>query len=91
MAILKSPEPLPKNVTLQIRVSQKIKSCLIRYAEFIHSTPSYVASQVLERLFKKDLEFQRYLANYKANEVEDRIVEQSQSPTSSSNSGVAKE
>lgn len=91
MAILKSPRPLPKNVTLQLRVSQEIKSCLVRYAEFIHCTPSYVASQVLERLFKKDLEFQTYLANYKSNEVGSGSTERSQSSTGSSSSACVKE
>ena len=64
MAILKAPPTQPKNETLQLRVSQELKSRLTRYAEFIHATASYVVSEALERLFRKDAEFQEYLATY---------------------------
>jgi hypothetical protein len=47
---------------------------LDRYAEFIDSTPSYVVSEALKFLFKKDDEFKRWLEqqasshNYKQTE-----------------------
>lgn len=65
MPILKAPPVQPKNETLQLRVSQDLKFRLICYAEFIHATASYVVSEALERLFRKDAEFQEYLTTYK--------------------------
>ncbi|HVB32756.1 MAG TPA: hypothetical protein VNJ52_00065 [Patescibacteria group bacterium] len=68
MAILKTPPTQPKNKTLQLRVSHDLKFRLTRYAEFIHATASYVVSQALELLFRKDAEFQQYLVAYKPPE-----------------------
>ncbi len=65
MPILKAPPAETKNETLQLRVSQDLKFKLMRYAEFIHSNVSYVVTAVLERLFRKDAEFQDFLASYK--------------------------
>jgi predicted transcriptional regulator len=70
MAILKAPPTQPTNETLQLRVSQDLKFRLTRYAEFIHATASYVVSEALERLFRKDAEFQKYLATYTPPESE---------------------
>jgi hypothetical protein len=65
MPVLKAPPPQPKNETVQLRLSQDVKFRLARYAEFIHASPSYIVTETLERLFKKDLEFQEYLTAYK--------------------------
>ena len=65
MPILKAPPAEPKNETLQLRVSQDLKFKLARYAEFIHANASYVVTAALERLFRKDAEFQEFLASYK--------------------------
>jgi predicted transcriptional regulator len=54
MAILKSPPRPPKNETLQIRVEEEIKAKLHKYAEFIISSESYVVSEALRLLFRKD-------------------------------------
>ena len=64
MPILKAPPAEPKNDTLQLRVSQDLKFRLMRYAEFIHANASYVVTAALERLFRKDAEFQEFLASY---------------------------
>ena len=61
MAILKSPPIPPKNKTLQIRVEEQIKGKLHRYAEFINSSESYVVSEALKLLFRKDIEFRTWL------------------------------
>ena len=61
MAILKSPPKPPKNETLQIRVEEQIKAKLHKYAEFIHSSDSYVVSEALKLLFRKDDEFKTWL------------------------------
>jgi predicted DNA-binding protein len=71
MAILKAPVTQPKNETIQLRVSQELKFRLTRYAEFIHANTSYVVSEVLERFFRKDADFQKYLAAYKPPEAGD--------------------
>jgi|SRR5271156_6258147 len=61
VAILKSPPRPPKNETLQIRVEEQIKAKLHEYAEFIDSSESYVVSEALKMLFKKDEEFKSWL------------------------------
>lgn len=61
MAILKSPPKPPKNETLQIRVEEEIKAKLHSYAEFINSSESYVVSEALKLLFRKDNEFKSWL------------------------------
>jgi hypothetical protein len=61
VAILKSPPTPPKNETLQIRVEEQIKTKLHKYAEFINSSESYVVSEALKLLFRKDSEFKAWL------------------------------
>jgi predicted transcriptional regulator len=61
MAILKSPPKPLKNETLQIRVEEEIKTRLAKYAEFIDSSESYVVSEALRLLFRKDDEFKAWL------------------------------
>jgi hypothetical protein len=72
MSFLKAPPQQPKNETVQLRLSQIVKFRLARYAEFIHASPSYIVTEMLERLFRKDTEFQAYLAAYKPAETEDK-------------------
>ena len=68
MPVLKAPPRQPKNETIQLRLSEDVKFRLARYAEFIHASTSYIVTEMLERLFKKDNEFQAYLAAYKTPE-----------------------
>lgn len=72
MPILKAPPVQPKNETLQLRVSQDLKLQLMRYAEFIHANASFVVSAVLERLFRKDAEFRKYLAACEPTDTENQ-------------------
>jgi predicted transcriptional regulator len=67
VAILKSPPRPPKNETLQIRVEEQIKTRLHEYAEFIDSSESYVVSEALKMLFKKDEEFKSWLQDQLRN------------------------
>jgi len=67
MAILKSPPKPPKNETLQIRVEEHVRSKLARYAEFIDSSESYVVSEALKLVFKKDDEFKTWLEDRNHN------------------------
>jgi len=64
MAILKSPPKLPKNETLQLRVEEEIKAKLHKYAEFLNSSDSYVVSEALKLLFRKDDEFKNWLEEH---------------------------
>jgi len=73
VAILKPPPRPPKNETLQIRVDEEIKAKLHRYAEFIISPESYVVSEALKLLFRKDSEFKTWL------DEQPRNTDQSQS------------
>ena len=61
MPILKSPPKVAKNETLQLRVEEEIKLKLRRYAEFLNSSESYVVSEALKLLFRKDSEFRDWL------------------------------
>ena len=61
MAILKSPPKPPKNETLQIRVEEEVRSKLAKYAEFIDSSESYVVSEALKLVFRKDVDFKTWL------------------------------
>lgn len=76
MPILKAPPVQPKNETLQLRVSQDLKYRLMCYAEFLDASASYVVSEALERLFRKDAEFQEYLATWKPSESGDHSEEE---------------
>jgi predicted transcriptional regulator len=67
MAILKSPPRPPKNETLQIRVEEEIRAKLQKYAEFIDSSESYVVSEALKLLFRKDDEFKAWLEEHARN------------------------
>jgi predicted transcriptional regulator len=70
MAILKSPPNPPKNETLQIRVEEQVRSKLTKYAEFIDSSESYVVSEALKLVFKKDNDFRSWLedSNHNGNQ-----------------------
>ena len=72
MAILKSPPKPPRNETLQIRVEEHVRLKLTKYAEFIDSSESYVVSEALKLVFKKDDEFKTWLedCNHKDDQHE---------------------
>jgi predicted transcriptional regulator len=68
MAILKAPPKPPKNETLQIRIEEHVRSRLAKYAEFIDSSESYVVSEALKLVFKKDAEFKTWLEDRSHND-----------------------
>jgi predicted transcriptional regulator len=61
MALLKAPSKQPKTATLQVRLEEEVRRNLDKYADFIEATPSYVVSEALKLLFRKDDEFKRWL------------------------------
>ena len=67
MSILKAPPKQPKTVTVQARVEESVKIQLEFYAEFIEASPSYVITEALKLLFRKDEEFRRW-ADQHAND-----------------------
>ena len=71
MSILKSPPKQRETVTVQARVEESVKSQLELYAEFIDASPSYVITEALKLLFRKDDDFRcwtRQHANNHSNE-----------------------
>ena len=67
MAIIKAPPKQPKAVTIQARVEESVKTQLDQYAKFIDSTPSYVITEALKVLFKRDDEFKTWLGQHSAD------------------------
>jgi len=74
MAIIKAPPKQPKSVTIQARVEESVKTQLDQYAKFIDSTPSYVITEALKVLFKRDDEFKAWLSQ-QANEVNQEQIQ----------------
>src|SRR5216683_8411370 len=66
LSILKSPPKQPKTVTIQARVEESVKTKLELYAEFIDASSSYVITETLRLLFRKDNDFRRW-ADQRAN------------------------
>ena len=60
MALLKAPSKQPKTTTLQVRLEEEVRHKLDRYAKFIDANASYVVSEALKLLFRKDEEFKRW-------------------------------
>jgi hypothetical protein len=67
LSILKSPPKQPKAVTIQARVEESVKSQLELYAEFIDASPSYVITEALKLLFRKDDDFKRWADQHSNN------------------------
>jgi hypothetical protein len=74
MAIINAPPKQPKSVTVQARVEESVKEQLDLYAKFIGSTPSYVITEALKVLFKRDNEFKEWFGQH----ANDRNQEQTQ-------------
>ena len=72
MAILKAAPKPPKNATLQLRVEEEIRSKFAKYAEFIDSSESYVVSEALKLVFRKDDEFRVWLDEHNGNDDHSR-------------------
>jgi hypothetical protein len=68
LALLKAPSKQPKTTTLQVRLEEEVRHKLDRYAEFIGANPSYVVSEALKLLFRKDAEFKRWIGQYTNNQ-----------------------
>jgi hypothetical protein len=67
LSILKSPPKQPKAVAIQARVEESVKTQLELYAEFIDASPSYVITEALKLLFRKDDDFRRWTDQHTNN------------------------
>jgi len=67
LAILKAPSKQPKTSTLQVRLEEEVRRGLDRYAQFLDANASYVVSEGLKFLFRKDKEFKRWLGQHNNN------------------------
>jgi predicted transcriptional regulator len=73
MAIIKAPPKQPKTVTIQARVDESVKAQLDRYAEFIDSSTSYVITEALKLLFKRDDEFKAWLGQHTTYDNQEKL------------------
>lgn len=64
MAILKAPSKQPKTTMLQVRLEEEVRLNLDRYAAFLDANPSYVVTEVLKLLYRKDKAFQAWLSDH---------------------------
>ncbi len=64
MPLLKAPPKKPKTASLQVRIEEEVRHKLDAYVEFIDSSPSYVVTEALKLLFKRDEEFKRWSAQH---------------------------
>ena len=67
MSILKPPPKQPKTVTIQARAEESVKTQLELYAEFIDASPSYVITEALKLLFRKDDDFKGWADQHANN------------------------
>jgi len=67
LPLLKAPLKQPKTASLQVRLEEEVRQNLNRYAEFIGANASYVVSEALKLLFKRDDEFKRWLGEHPNN------------------------
>ena len=73
MALVKAPSKQPKTTTLQVRLEEEVRHNLDRYAEFIDANASYVVSEALKLLFRKDDEFKRWLGQHTNNHDQEQM------------------
>jgi hypothetical protein len=68
VALLKAPPKQPRTSPVQIRLDDEAKAKLAKYAEFIDCSSSYVVGEALKLLYRKDTEFQSWLAQHTNND-----------------------
>jgi len=54
-------------------LEEQVRHNLDRYAEFIDANPSYVVSEALKLLFKKDEEFKRWVGQHNNEHSQETI------------------
>ncbi len=61
MPLLKPPTPKPERVDLQVRIEKSFLELVEPHAEFIGASREYVVKESVNRLLKRDHEFQSWL------------------------------
>ena len=64
LPLVKAPPKKPKTASLQVRIEEEVRYKLDAYAEFIDSSPSYVVTEALKLLFRRDEEFNHWSAQH---------------------------
>jgi predicted transcriptional regulator len=72
LALLKTPSKQPKTTTLQVRLEEEVRDNLDKYAQFIDAHASYVVSEALKLLFRKDDDFKRWLGQQTTNQKQEQ-------------------
>ena len=67
LPLLRAPSKQPKTTTPQVRLEEEVRHSLDKYAEFLDANSSYVVSEGLKFLFRKDKEFKRWLTQHTNN------------------------
>ncbi len=62
MAVLKAPPKQPKTTVVQLRLDDEAKMKLAKYTEFLDCSPSYVVTEALKLVYRKDKDFQSWLS-----------------------------
>jgi predicted transcriptional regulator len=73
MALLKAPSKQPKTTNLQVRLEEEVRRNLDKYAEFIDANASYVVSEALKMLFRKDDDFKRWVGQHANGQNQEQI------------------
>ena len=81
MALLKAPSKQVKTTTLQVRLEEEVRRNLDKYAQFIDANASYVVSEALKLLFRKDEEFKRWLGQHTDNHTQQQTKEEALTKT----------
>jgi predicted transcriptional regulator len=63
MAVLKAPPKQPRTTVVQLRLDEETREKLAKYADFLDGSPSYVVAEALKLVYRKDKEFQAWLAD----------------------------
>jgi predicted transcriptional regulator len=70
MAVLKAPPKQTKTTVVQLRLDEEARMKLAKYAEFLDSSPSYVVTEALKLVYRKDKDFQSWLSRQHTNTSE---------------------
>lgn len=70
MALLKAPFKLPKTTVVQLRLDEKARLTLTKYAEYLECSPSHVVTEALQLVNRKDKDFQTWLSGQHTKDSE---------------------
>jgi hypothetical protein len=77
MALLKAPPKQPKTTVVQLRLNDEARMNLMKYAEFLDCSTSYVVTETLKLVCSKDKELQSWLSGQHTSKQEANPKEES--------------